>query len=161
MSTEKRVSVAHVFLIREGRILLLKRQNTGHEDGLYGLPAGKIERGETAPAAAMREVREECGVTIEPANLRMTGVWQIGASEEGEDERIDFFFETECWDGEPVNLEPDKCAELYWCPADELPQETVPFIKEAWSRSRRGYGYGSFGMGEAPNSFDALPEKRD
>ncbi|NGZ75772.1 NUDIX domain-containing protein [Saccharibacillus alkalitolerans] len=146
METARRVSVAHVFLIRGGNVLLLKRRNTGHDDGCYGLPAGKIERGETAAEAALREAREECGVLIEPDDLRMTAVLQIGAAEEGGDERIDFFFETERWSGEPVNLEREKCAELRWCPADDLPVETSPFIKEARNLSRRGGWYGSFGM---------------
>ncbi|WP_172195466.1 NUDIX hydrolase [Saccharibacillus qingshengii] len=142
----KRVSVVHTFLIQEGNILLLKRQNTGHQDGQYGLPAGKMEAGEQALDAALREVYEECGVQIRREDLRMTGVMQIGASEPSQDERIDFFFEAERWSGTPVNCEPDKCSELAWFPAELLPGNTIPFVREAWNRARRGEWYGSFAM---------------
>ncbi|WP_172252411.1 NUDIX domain-containing protein [Saccharibacillus deserti] len=129
-------------------ILLLKRQNTGHQDGQYGLPAGKTEAGERPGDAALREVYEECGVQIRREDLRMTGVMQIGASEPSQDERIDFFFEAECRSGTPVNCEPDKCSELAWFPAELLPENTIPFVREAWNRARRGEWYGSYAMGK-------------
>ena len=43
----------------EGRVLLLWQPR-----GLYGLPGGVVEPGETPPQAAVREVREEIGVEI-------------------------------------------------------------------------------------------------
>lgn len=44
------------------RLLLLKRVDSAHlGPGLWGLPAGKIEAGETAAAAAAREMCEEIG----------------------------------------------------------------------------------------------------
>ncbi|GGN91781.1 NUDIX hydrolase [Saccharibacillus kuerlensis] len=142
----RRVSVVHVFLIWEGKIVLLKRQHTGHQDGRYGLPSGKIEAGERADQAALREVYEECGIVIDPTDLRMTGIMQIGAAEKGADERIDFFFETERWRGEIINREPDKCEELRWFPFDQLPAETIPFVRVAWNNARQGKWYGSFGF---------------
>mgnify|MGYP004544825551 CR=1 FL=1 len=157
METARRVSVAHVFLIRDGQVLLLNRQNTGHDDGSYGLPAGKIERGETAEAAALREAFEECGAVIEPGDLRMIGVMQIGAADKSGDERIDFFFAAERWSGEIVNREPDKCAGLDWFAVDGLPGNTTPFIREAWDNARRGRWYGSYGLEEAKNA--ALAEE--
>lgn len=48
------MSVVHVFLIRDGQILLLRRANTGHHDGDYGLPAGKLDGGEELHSAAIR-----------------------------------------------------------------------------------------------------------
>ncbi|MNI73101.1 hypothetical protein D3C73_1290800 [compost metagenome] len=46
MSVFRLLSVVHTILIREQQILLLKRCNTGHDDGLYGLPLGRLEGGE-------------------------------------------------------------------------------------------------------------------
>ena len=44
----------------EGRILLLRRA----DEGLWCLPKGALEHGETREAAAMREVREEAGLQV-------------------------------------------------------------------------------------------------
>ena len=47
-----------------GRLLLIKR---GHEPGagLWSLPGGRIEPGETDAGALVREMREETGLTVE------------------------------------------------------------------------------------------------
>jgi mutator protein MutT len=53
---------------RGGRLLLIKR---GHEPGagLWSLPGGRIEPGETDQQAVAREVREETGLTVECRDL--------------------------------------------------------------------------------------------
>ena len=50
-------------VFRDGRLLLIKR----HDDGLWAVPGGLVEVGETLTAAALRELREETGLvgTIE------------------------------------------------------------------------------------------------
>lgn len=51
-----------------GRLLLIKR---GHEPGvgLWSLPGGRVEPGETDAAALVREMREECGLDVVPGEL--------------------------------------------------------------------------------------------
>jgi ADP-ribose pyrophosphatase YjhB (NUDIX family) len=55
------VLAASVAVLREGRILLAMRGKPPSE-GLFYLPGGKVEVGETLGEAALRELREEVGV---------------------------------------------------------------------------------------------------
>ena len=59
--------------IDDGRhaFLQLRRQNTGYLDGTWQTVRGSIEPGETAVAAALRELREETGV--EPVEFYRLG----------------------------------------------------------------------------------------
>jgi 8-oxo-dGTP diphosphatase len=55
--------VGAVIKDRTGRLLLIKR---GHEPGkgLWSIPGGRIEPGESDEAALVREVREETGLVV-------------------------------------------------------------------------------------------------
>ncbi|UQZ36647.1 NUDIX hydrolase [Paenibacillus sp. PK3_47] len=142
MSDLSLISVAHIFMIREGQILLLRRCNTGHEDGRYGLPAGRLERGEKVHSAAAREAAEECGISIAPEDLQMISVMHINTSY---GERVDFFFAAHEWNGEVRNCEPDKCDDLRWFPLGQLPVNLIPFIRQALDNYLEGVWFSEFG----------------
>jgi 8-oxo-dGTP diphosphatase len=59
---------ASAAIFRGEEVLLIER-GKGALKGLWSLPGGHIEPGETARAAAVREVREETGVEAELAGL--------------------------------------------------------------------------------------------
>ncbi|HIE23550.1 MAG TPA: NUDIX domain-containing protein [Candidatus Korarchaeota archaeon] len=54
-------------LIKDGMILLAKRSYPPGE-GLWSIPGGLVKIGETLRDAVKREVREECGLDVEPIN---------------------------------------------------------------------------------------------
>ncbi|WP_439573460.1 NUDIX hydrolase [Phreatobacter sp.] len=55
-------------VLRSGRVLLARRANAPGA-GLYSLPGGLVEIGETLAEAAARELMEEVGVTAQPIGL--------------------------------------------------------------------------------------------
>jgi len=62
------ILAASVAVLREGRILLAARGKPPSE-GLFSLPGGMVEIGETLGEAALRELREEVGVEAELIGL--------------------------------------------------------------------------------------------
>ncbi|EKE26214.1 MAG: hypothetical protein ACD_4C00379G0001 [uncultured bacterium (gcode 4)] len=44
-------------------------------------------------------------------------------------EYIDYFFEVKIWDWEIINNEPDKCEELIFTDLNNLPENTIWYIK--------------------------------
>ena len=52
----------YLLLLREGHVLLLRRHNTGYEDGNYSVIAGHVDPGERVTQALVREAAEEAGI---------------------------------------------------------------------------------------------------
>jgi ADP-ribose pyrophosphatase YjhB (NUDIX family) len=55
-------------IIRDGHVLVARR-NRGPAYGLWTLPGGMVEAGETVTQALIREIDEETGMTVEPLAL--------------------------------------------------------------------------------------------
>ncbi|MFO0970987.1 MAG: NUDIX domain-containing protein [Candidatus Saccharimonadales bacterium] len=59
------LAATNVLLVREGKVLLSRRQNKGWGDGMLCIPGGHVEPGETPAQAAVRELKEELGMRID------------------------------------------------------------------------------------------------
>lgn len=115
-------------VLRDGdRILLGERINTGFGDGAHHPPAGHMEPGESAVDAVVREAKEEVGISIQPRDVRLVHVMHNSSS----GGRIAFFFEVQRWDGEPANMEKEKCAGWQWHPLRRLPENMIPYARRA------------------------------
>ena len=120
---------------------MLRRFNTGYEDGKYSVVAGHLDGDETVIAAAVREIEEEVGVQVKPKNIDVVGVMH----RKSDDERVDFFLATRNWSGEPVNRERDKCDDIGWYMFDMLPVNTIPYVKKAIDNFKQGVWFVEYG----------------
>ena len=136
LATTKRPFCAAFMLIEQGgKYLFVKRKNTAWMDGYYGLPSGKVERGEGFLEAAVREAKEEVGVTV-----RLEDAEFVHLSCRNDDmEWCDVMFLAKKWSGEPRNAEPDMHEEIAWFALDALPENVVPPVGamlEAWTAGK-------------------------
>ena len=131
----------HLFFLDENKILLLRRFNTGYEDGNYSVVAGHVDAGETVTQAAVREAQEEAGVVLQLGDLQVAHVM----NRKSNDERVDFFILVKSWSGEIRNTEPDKCDDLAWFPLADLPANIIPYVRYAIENYQKGILYSEFG----------------
>ena len=96
----KITEVAAAVIERPGEILLAQRPAGKPYPGYWEFPGGKIEPGEDARAALVRELREELGIELRDATPWITRVYAYTHATV----RLHFFRVTR-WDGEPTPLE--------------------------------------------------------
>ena len=59
-----------ILIFKNGKVLLVKHgEKAGHINGVYGIPGGHIEPGESEKNAAVREFFEETNISIKPLDL--------------------------------------------------------------------------------------------
>ena len=141
----KLIPDVHVFLINEDdEVLLLRRCNTGFEDGSYSVVAGHVEADEEITSAAIREAKEEVGIEINRNDLHVVGVMHRRSDEE----RVSFFLTAFAWIGDIVNAEPNLCDDLSWHSIESLPSNTIPYLKRALGNYQDGTFFDEFGWHE-------------
>lgn len=143
----KEVPASYLVLIKEGKVLLTRRFNTGYMDGKYSLPAGHVDEGENFTQCIVREAEEEVGVDIMPEDLKFAHIMHRLSDPEWKDlrYRIDVFFVCEKWGGELKNMEPEKCDDMAWFDLASLPENTIPYVKTALENIKDKKVYSEFG----------------
>ncbi|MCB1059033.1 MAG: NUDIX hydrolase [Calditrichaeota bacterium] len=104
---------ADIVAIRNNEVLLIRRRNP--PEG-WALPGGFVEYGETAEAAAIRELREETGLLA--TNLRLVGVY----SDPNRDRRFHTFGVAYAADTSGEIVPGDDASEARWFPLEQLPK---------------------------------------
>lgn len=131
---------AYVIPRRGDEVLLSLRKGTGYMDGYYSMVAGHIEAGERAEDGAIREAKEESGVSLIVDQLSFVFLMHR-VSANPKDEYLDIFFEVRDWEGEFINQEPEKCGGLEWFDVNALPENTIPYIRQVLETYPTGVRY--------------------
>lgn len=143
--SEERYSLrcaVYVFLIKDGKMFLLRRKNTGWEDGKYGIPAGHLEPNETITEAAIRETKEEAGTNINKEDLVLVHTMHRKADVD----YIDFFFNVKKWTEEPFLAEKDKADDAEWFDLNNLPENILKHVKVAFENYQNNIIFSEFGF---------------
>jgi 8-oxo-dGTP pyrophosphatase MutT (NUDIX family) len=75
-----------------GRLLMQERGGDAlHDPGRWGYPGGDLEDGEDFLAAAVRELEEETGLVVDPAELASLGVRRFRSVSCGGDDELELF----------------------------------------------------------------------
>jgi 8-oxo-dGTP diphosphatase len=130
----------YLLLIKDGQVLLLRRQNTGWRDGEYSLVSGHLDRGESVVTAMVREAKEEAGISILERDLKFAHVMQ----QYDNNEYVDFYFTADRWTGVPENKEPNFCDDMRWFDLKQLPQKLVPNVAQAIDLFKQGVYFSVF-----------------
>ena len=133
--TVVRAGVGVIIRDRRGRVLLEKRSDCG----LWGIPGGSIEPGESVERTAVREIREETGLTVRVT--RLFGVYSGGGSRlvtfpERVVQLVDSLVEADIVSGTlKHSLESE---DLAFFSLRRLPKDLAPPAREVLSDLRKG-----------------------
>lgn len=106
-------------LVLKGRVLLVHRSPSRRAyPGLWDLPGGHIEAGESELGALTRELHEELGVQISVGSV--VHLCRSNAGSGAESVLLSAWLVGE-WQGTPTNVAPDEHDEIRWFLAGELP----------------------------------------
>ena len=86
------IPASYLVLIKDNKVLLQRRFNTGYQDGKYSMVAGHVDKGETFTEAIIRETKEEAGIELKPENLKVAHVMHRDSGTNENNERVDVFF---------------------------------------------------------------------
>ena len=113
--------VAEAVIVRDGRVLLVRRGDVERSPGMWTVPGGFIGLGETPPTAAAREAAEETGVAVRILGLAAPP--RHLPTPDGRGHVLLSFLAM-------VDDEPrpgHEVAEVRWCAPDEVPWHALAF----------------------------------
>lgn len=145
-TNKTKVATVNLILLKENQVLLLKRHGTRWANGYYALVAGCVENHESIMQAMIREAHEEANIRLKPEWLTFGCVIDAQIVGRGNGHTcVDFYFIARQWEGDIANNEPHKHEDLRFFPLDNLPEQLLPFVKDAIIQGLDGTRYGEVG----------------
>ena len=119
MSNQVGVGIGVIVLNDNNQILLGLRK--GRHGGLYGLPGGMLDIGETFENCSKREVFEETGLTLKNAEV-ISITNNIKTFETENIHNVSIILLSKNYSGQLENKEPEKCSGWSWFDVNQLPE---------------------------------------
>lgn len=124
-----------LLIIQDNKVLLMKRQNTGYEDGKYGSIGGHLEEEEDFKTTITREAKEEINIELDRDKLEFISiVHRKGITKN----YVNIFFSTSSYSGNIENNETNKCSNIKWFELDKLPKNIVEIEKNVIEKYKKG-----------------------
>ncbi|MEV7269785.1 NUDIX hydrolase [Streptomyces bacillaris] len=117
-TTDERPGIAAAIVVHEGRVLMVRRRVSEGQLS-WQFPAGEVEPGEEREAAAVRETREEVGLTVEAVKL-------LGERVHPKTGRLMSYTACQILGGTAHVADTEELAELAWVALGDIP-EYVPY----------------------------------
>lgn len=143
MGREKTYLAVYIVLRKDNQVFLLRRFSTGYQDGNFTVPSGHVDANESALNAAQRELKEEAGVEAKLEDMRLVHTLHRNSTDRV---YIDLYYALDNWVGEPKLCEEDKSDEVIWSILNDLPNNTIPDVKESLLNIEKGVPYADIGF---------------
>jgi len=123
------VGVFVVSRFGEGFQFLVSKRLSSHGIGLYSLPGGHLEGGESFEECCKREVKEEVGIDID--NIKQVPYVENNLFRKERKHYITLFFYADYVGGKVTNVEPTKQGPWKWVSPETLPKKSFEGLKQA------------------------------
>ncbi|MFJ9186470.1 NUDIX domain-containing protein [Streptomyces anulatus] len=121
----------------------MRHPDSAYAGNIWHALAGHCER-EDAVSCLIREAEEEAGLILDPEGIELVHLVHSQDSPSARP-RIQLFFRPWIWSGVPQVLEPDRCVEWRWFDPKDLPENTVPYTRQAIGAIINGRPYSDMG----------------
>jgi 8-oxo-dGTP diphosphatase len=121
------IRVAAGIILRDDKVFIALRKTDQHQGGLWEFPGGKCESSESTSIALLRELKEECGISVTDYALFKQISHDYG------DKQVElFFYRVTGFNGDPIGREGQ---EVCWVAISDLlsyefPDANKPIVKE-------------------------------
>ena len=118
----------HLFLIKDGKILVEKRKNREYGNNEYDVIASHILGNENVIDAIVRTAKTEVNIDLKKDDLK---VIQVMHQKSEPYEYINYFFVANNYTGEIKNNDPDYCESVEWVDFKYPIENMMPYINAA------------------------------
>lgn len=126
---KKQFDIVGCLLEHDGKIVLLRRQLHKASGNKWGLPAGKMDAGESTLQAMLREVKEETGLVLPEESLKYFDSFYV------KDGSLDLewhMFRTKLDTPPTIKINPEEHLEYYWAtPEEALRMDLIYGLRES------------------------------